>query len=43
MLPGASGLMSMPLKMSGSAMSRIDMLIVTIRTPRVVLDSATHL
>lgn len=35
--------MPIPRKMSGSAMSRIDMLIVTINTPRVVFESATHL
>jgi len=34
--------MPMPRKMSGSAISRIDMLIVTIRTPIVVFESATH-
>jgi hypothetical protein len=43
MLRGASGSMPMPRKMSGNAMSRIDMLIVAISTPMVVLDSATHL
>lgn len=33
----------MPRKMSGSAMSMIDALIVAIRTPSVVLDSTIHL
>ena len=33
----------MPLKMSGSAMSTMDESMVAIRTPRVVLDRATHL
>ncbi len=43
MFEGASGSMLIPRKMSGSAMSRIDKLIVTISTPSVVFDSATHL
>ena len=43
MLPGASGSMPMPRKMSGSAISRIDALIVAISMPSVVFDSATHL
>jgi hypothetical protein len=42
-LPGSSGLMWMPRKMSGSAISRIEELIVAIRTPSVVLDRTTHL
>jgi len=33
----------MPRKMSGSAMSRIDALIVAISIRRVVLDSTVHL
>jgi hypothetical protein len=43
MFSGRSGSSAMPRKMSGSAMSRIDMLIVTISTPSVVLVSAIHL
>ena len=43
MLAGCRGLRSMPRKMSGSEMSRIDWLMVTINTPRVVLDRAIHL
>ena len=43
MLPGASGSSLMPRKMSGSAISRIELLIVAIRTPSVVFDSAIHL
>ncbi|HKN54651.1 MAG TPA: hypothetical protein VJX66_19280 [Amycolatopsis sp.] len=35
--------MPMPLKMSGSAISTIDELIVAISMPSVVLDSAIHL
>jgi len=42
-LPGCSGLMPMPRKISGSAMSTMDELIVAISTPRVVFDSAIHL
>ncbi len=42
-LDGASGFSLMPRKMSGSEMSRIDWLIVTISTPRVVLERAIHL
>ena len=42
MLPGASGLSSMPRKMAGSAMSTIEELIVAISTPSVVFDSAIH-
>jgi hypothetical protein len=34
--------MSMPRKMSGSAMSTMEELIVAISTPSVVLDSAIH-
>jgi hypothetical protein len=41
--PGWSGLMSIPRKMSGSAISRMEELIVAISTPRVVLDRTTHL
>jgi len=39
----ASGSRWMPRKMSGSEMRRIDWLIVTINTPSVVLERATHL
>ncbi len=35
--------MAMPRKMSGSAMSTIEELIVAMSSPSVVLDSATHL
>ena len=42
-LDGVRGLSLMPRKMSGSEISRIDWLIVTINTPRVVLDNAIHL
>src|SRR5438270_9799998 len=42
-LPGASGFILMPRKMSGRAIIRIELLIVAIRTPIVVLDSAIHL
>ena len=42
-LPGASGSILMPRKMSGSAMRRIDALMVAIKTPMVVLESAIHL
>ena len=42
-LPGCSGLMPMPRKMSGRAISTMDELMVTISTPSVVLDSAIHL
>ena len=35
--------MRMPRKMSGSAISRIDELIVAISIPSVVFESATHL
>ena len=35
--------MPMPRKMSGSAISRIDELIVAISIPSVVFESATHL
>ncbi len=42
-LPGASGWSPMPRKMSGSEMSRIDWLIVTIRTPSVALNRTVHL
>ena len=43
MLPGVSGLIPIPRKMSGSAISMIDELIVAIRIPSVVFESATHL
>src|SRR3954463_772605 len=43
MLPGARGSRWMPRKMAGSDSRMIDALSVAIRTPRVVLDSATHL
>ncbi len=43
MLPGASGSMPIPRKMSGSAIRRIEPLIVAISIPRVVFESATHL
>ena len=43
MLPGLSGLSAMPRKMSGSAISTMDWLIVAISTPSVVFDSAIHL
>ena len=43
MLPGASGSMPIPRKMSGRAISRIDPLIVAMSVPNVVLDNATHL
>ncbi len=43
MFPGASGSRLMPRKMSGSEMSTMDKLMVAIRTPMVVLDSAIHL
>ena len=42
-LPGCSGLMPIPRKMSGSAISTMDELTVTISTPSVVLDRAIHL
>ena len=42
-LPGCSGLTPMPRKMSGSAISMIDALMVAISTPSVVLDRAIHL
>ncbi len=40
---GASGSISIPRKMSGRAMRRIELLIVTIRMPMVAFDSAIHL
>ncbi len=43
MLPGSSGLIPMPRKMSGSAISTIEELIVAISMPSVVFDSAIHL
>jgi hypothetical protein len=42
-LPGSSGLTPIPRKMSGSAISMMDALMVAIRTPSVVLDRAIHL
>ncbi len=42
-LDGVRGLSEIPRKMSGSDMSRMDWLIVTINTPSVVLDRAIHL
>jgi hypothetical protein len=42
-LEGVKGLSEMPRKMSGSDMSKMDWLIVTIKTPSVVLDRAIHL
>jgi len=42
-LPGCSGLMPMPRKMSGRAISMIEELMVTINTPSVVLERAIHL
>ena len=42
-LPGCSGLIPMPRKMFGSAISTMDELTVTISTPSVVLDRAIHL
>ena len=41
--PGCSGFTPMPRKMSGSAISMIEALIVAISTPSVVFDSAIHL
>ena len=43
MFPGCERIDAMPRKMSGSAISRIDPLIVAISMPSVVFDSATHL
>ena len=43
MLPGLSGLSPIPRKMSGSAISTMDWLMVAISTPSVVFDSAIHL
>jgi hypothetical protein len=40
---GASGLRSMPRKMSGRAISRMELLIVAMRMPMVVFDKAIHL
>jgi hypothetical protein len=42
-LPDARGLMPMPRKMSGKAISMMDELIVAISTPSVVLERAIHL
>ena len=43
MLDGTSGLSWMPRNRSGSEISRIDWLMVTIKIPSVVFDSAIHL
>ena len=43
MFSGLSGFSPIPRKMSGSAISTMDWLIVAISTPSVVLDSAIHL
>ncbi len=43
MLPGANGWRWIPRKMAGSEISRMDVLIVTMRMPRVVLERAIHL
>ena len=43
MLDGTSGLSLMPRNSAGSEISRIDWLMVTIRIPSVVFDSAIHL
>ena len=43
MFAGASGLMPMPRKMSGSAISVIEELIDTSSTPIVVFDRTIHL
>jgi hypothetical protein len=40
---GASGFSLIPRKMFGSAISRMDALIVAISIPSVVFESATHL
>ena len=42
-LDGVRGLRLIPRKMSGSDISRMDWLIVTISTPSVVLERAIHL
>src|ERR1019366_5586535 len=42
-LPGASGCILIPRKTSGNEISRIDWLIVTMRIPSVVFDSAIYL
>ena len=42
-LPGCSGLMPMPRKMFGRAISMMDELMVAISTPSVVLERAIHL
>ena len=43
MLAGLNGLSPIPRKMSGSAISTMDWLMVAISTPSVVFDSAIHL
>ena len=42
-LPGCSGLTPIPRKMSGSAISMMEALMVAISMPSVVLDRAIHL
>ena len=42
-LPGCSGLTPMPRKMSGSAISMMEALMVAISMPSVVFDRAIHL
>jgi hypothetical protein len=41
--PGISGFSWMPRNRAGSEISKIDWLIVTIKIPSVVFDSAIHL
>ena len=41
--PGTSGLSWMPRNRAGSEINKIDWLIVTIKIPSVVFDSAIHL
>lgn len=43
MLPGASGLRWIPLKIAGKEMTTIEPSIEDISAPSVVLESATHL
>ena len=43
MFDGISGFRWIPRKIAGSAMITIDWLIIAIKIPSVVLDSATHL
>ena len=42
-LPGSSGFTPMPRKISGSAISMIEALMVAMSTPSVVFDRAIHL